>query len=703
MAEASSPPVAGVESQVLDLSALPPIFVSASHFAVEDRHTLEDDLIEAGAALTFDVHEAGIVLSKATRKARIQYDFRAQGLWIEEVAVRRDSSTDDDGVIVVPKLPTPSPTQKREVSEVIVLDDSSTASEGGDEPRKKRKLLHHPVRKSSAKDVKVKMAPPPAPSEAKPATLINVVRLDWYHGSKAAGSALPLEDFMIFQGRKIDKPATEHSIDCPANKIEGARKSAPRQASFSSTKSSPQSIVERAKEDAPTQSSPSDRFGKRKFGHREPSKATSWAAKPSMKTQHAHLLLTTTSEYDGDSSDLPEPPTWVKQGVKYACQRSTPRTNPNDVFLAQLKKIKIARLLTNDEIGVRAYSTSIAAIAAYPYKISSPKEILQLPGCDAKIANLFVEWANDGKIRMVDDIDANEDLQHLRLFYEIWDVGPTTAREFYFERGWKDLDDVVEYGWKLLSRTQQIGVKYYEEFLDPIPRKEVEAIGATIQAHAKKVRDEGIQSTIVGGYRRGKEASGDVDIIVSHPDESKTLNIINDLVASLEEEGWITHTLLLSQNNSTRDQQTLPFRAGKSGGHGFDSLDKALVVWQDPHWPTQAADLAADQKAKNPNIHRRVDIIISPWRTVGCAVEGWSSGTTFQRDLRRYVKHTRDWKFDSSGVRHRGSGEVIDVEGFYKYEGKIGVGRAMSMVQAEMRVFEGLGLEWREPEERCTG
>ncbi|KAK6435819.1 hypothetical protein LTR95_007996 [Oleoguttula sp. CCFEE 5521] len=679
------------QSKALDLSKLPPIFVSASHFAVEDRHTLEDNLLEVGAALTYDINEAGIVLSKATRKARIQYDFRAQGLWTEEVSARRDSSTDDGGVPVVSKLSTPSPTQKREVSEVIVLDDSSTASEGGEARRKKRKLIHLPVRKASVKDGKAKIASPPAPTDTLTMPLIKVVRVEWFHASKQAGSALPLEDFMIFQGRKVDKPATEHSADCPAGKAEGLRKSAPRQAS-PATQSSPQSIVERAKQDAPTHSSPSDRFGKRKFGHREPSKASSWAAKPSMKTQHAHLLLTTTSEYDGDSSDLPEPPAWVKQGVKYACQRSTPRTNPNDVFLAQLKKIKVARLLTNDEIGLRN-----------PYKISSPKEILQLPGCDAKIANLFVEWANDGKIRMVDDIDSNEDLQHLRLFYEIWDVGPTTAREFYFERGWKDLDDVVEYGWKLLSRTQQIGVKYYEEFLDPIPRKEVEAIGATIQAHAEKIRDKGIQSTIVGGYRRGKEASGDVDIIVSHPDESKTLNIINDLVASLEEEGWITHTLLLSQNNSTRDQQTLPFRAGKSGGHGFDSLDKALVVWQDPDWPTQVADLAADPKAKNPNIHRRVDIIISPWRTVGCAVEGWSSGTTFQRDLRRYVKHTRDWKFDSSGVRHRGSGEVIDVEGFYKYEGKIGEGRATSMVQAEMRMFEGVGLEWREPEERCTG
>jgi DNA polymerase IV len=313
-----------------------------------------------------------------------------------------------------------------------------------------------------------------------------------------------------------------------------------------------------------------------------------------------------------------------------------------------------------------------------------------------------VEWANTGTLKAVEEIEANEELAILKLFHDIWGVGATTAREFYYDRGWRELDDLVEFGWSTLTRVQQIGVKYYEEFQDLIPRAEVEEIGRIIHQHAVKVRDENVQSLIVGGYRRGKEASGDVDMIVSHPDESQTLNIVNDMVASLEEEGWITHTLLLSLNSTHRGQQTLPYRGG-GGGHGFDSLDKALVVWQDPSWPTKEEDLANDPKAKNPNIHRRVDIIISSWRTVGCAVVGWSGGTTFQRDLRRYAKNVKGWKFDSSGVRSRVNGEVVDLEGWSEYKGKIGTGRAKGMLEAEKRVFEGLGLTYREPWERCTG
>lgn len=149
------------------------------------------------------------------------------------------------------------------------------------------------------------------------------------------------------------------------------------------------------------------------------------------------------------------------------------------------------------------------------------------------------------------------------------------------------------------------------------------------------------------------------------------------------------HTLTLSQHNSERGQRPTSFKPSASGGSGFDTLDKALVVWQDPKF--NAAD-----SSRNPNPHRRVDILISPWKTTGCAVLGWSSETTFQRDLRRYCKE-KGLKFDSSGIRSREMPyNWVDLE-----DG--GKGPPRTMEDAEKRVFEGLELEWRPPEERCTG
>jgi DNA polymerase IV len=650
----------------LQLSSLPPIFVSESHLDTCELHEIEDDVVEAGGLLSYDLKEANIVLTKAERKRRIQLDLRTKGCYTEEVEIVKDAnaldSTSGEPGLKKQKLSQAGSTGKDETAD-LTIHDVSTESETEDESRPvKRKRKHAPVNKDTN-----------AGYFSNP--YIKVLRLQWFVDGRKQGIVLPIEPYLLYQGRRIEKP------DDVKTPVKGS--------SLTIQSKTPQSILERARADAETNiSSPIQQRSNRKLGQIGGGRVSA-PFQPTPHTKRAQLLHQTTSEHDlGQSNDVPELPPWVQNDVKYACQRSTPANPPNALFIAELEKIKLARLLTGDEIGVRAYSTSIASLAAYPYKLSTAREILHLPGCDAKIANLWVEYANYGKIEEAEKAENDDKLKVQRLFYKIWGVGATTAKEFYKEKGWRDLDDVVEYGWSKLTRVQQIGVKFYDEFLLSIPRSEVDDIASTIHQHAVKVRNKGMQSLVVGGYRRGKENCGDVDIILSHPDEDQTLNIITDIVASLEEEGWVTHTLLISTTTSNRSQQTLPLNSSSAHGHGFDSLDKALVVWQNPTFDSDPSE----PKKKNPNPHRRVDIIIAPWKTVGCAVMGWSGGTTFQRDLRRYVRQTYNYKFDSSGVRDRRTGDVVDVDG-----------TADTMEQAEKNVFGALGLEYREPWERCTG
>ncbi|GIZ45291.1 hypothetical protein CKM354_000846400 [Cercospora kikuchii] len=698
------------ERPSLDLSAFPPIYLGATHFDTEDLHEFEEELDRAHAVLTYSIDEAEIVLSRAVKTARIKLDLRSKGLHTEEVQAKP----------TVPALPshdsayesqsTPRKRKRDELEAVqqgkpdpILIEDSSTESEA------EHGLKSQPMATQKSARARV-VADLPKQLESSQERIVKVVRTDWFNKSRSAGRPLPIEGYITYIGRVVQAPDNEVTKTYASyRKLPGGgagKLSVSMQDAAAKPALSSSDLLQRAREDAPKSQIARDRFGRRKYHYpntKTPSaNPASWEAGHGTQPEYAHLLHETTTEHEGYSSDLPEAPEWVKAHVKYACQRLTPKDNCNHDFINLLEEIKLARLLTNDEIGVRAYATSIAALRAYTYKLSNPKEVLRLPGCDAKIANLWIEWKNTGKIKAVEDARADEDLKILKLFWNIWGVGVTTAREFYFDKGWREIDDIVEYGWSTLQRVQQIGVKYYDEFLDLIPRAEVESICKVIHRHAVTVRDDGIQSMIVGGYRRGKEACGDVDIVISHPDEAATHNIVEDIVASLEEEGWITHTLTLSLNNSKRGQQTLPFRSD-GGGHGFDTLDKALVVWQDPIWPTKDDDLASNPKAKNPNIHRRVDIIIAPWRTAGCAVVGWSGATTFERDLRRYAKNVKGWKFDSSGVRDRGSGEVIDLEGYYGHGGEEGAaGRAKTLEEAERRVFKGFGLEYRAPTERCT-
>ncbi|KAF1981122.1 terminal deoxynucleotidyl transferas-like protein [Aulographum hederae CBS 113979] len=695
-------------TEPLRLEILPPVFLITTHLPEEDVHEVEDQLTELGASLTYDAHEAKLFIGRIGTKRRAEFELRCQKLWTEEVSQIPDQLVGGRKSTAEAEPPrkrqrVDKNVDKRDLKASKVADEgsetesdpgmASTESETASETQSET-ASEGPLR--SKVPEKQPLMPEKAPLDyLKDSPLIRVVRLDWLDDMIKKNKLLPIDEYLIYQGKTIPRPAPATSSPPPKQPfLHSAGRVQP--ASQRVLADRPQTILQRAKADATGHPTFAAKSSRNPFARHNLESTRD--IHPSSSKRKAHLLQQTTSEYEdtiGSDQDIPPAPAWVKNQLRYACQRATPANPPNDPFISELKKIRLARTLTGDEIGVRAYSSSIAALAAYPYPLSSARELLTLPGCDVKIANLWIEWTNTRAVQEANLVESDEEVKILKLFYDVWGVGATTARDFY-RKGWRELDDVIEYGWKSLSRVQQIGVKFYEEFLTPIPRKECEEIAAVIRRHAVRVRDEGIEVCIVGGYRRGNKEAGDVDVVVSHRRMEGTANLVKDIVDSLEEEGWITHTLLLSLAATERGQSTLPFRAsGPASGTGFDTLDKALVVWQDPGWPSKTADLDRNPKAKNPNIHRRVDIIVSPWRTVGCAVCGWSGGNTFQRDLRRFAKHAKNWKFDSSGIRDRHSGAVLELEGPEGVDG--------SVQDAEKAVFKGLGLEYREPWERCTG
>ncbi|OAF99287.1 DNA polymerase beta [Paraphaeosphaeria sporulosa] len=687
----------------LDLSSIPPIGTLSAHFKGDEEDKVKATLRRHGAQLTADVSKVKILIGKVGARRRAEFELRSRKFEVEEVKIavekKRSASPEQQN----------TPRKRARVScatskPIIIHNEGSTteeeAGEGSEtEDEGPARTRDTPMTSPVIPDEHPAALPPIFNNVSSDDTLW-VIKVDWLDECLSAGRLVPLGANLVYMCKIKKRPPAPLDTGYTSIKANftGPPKSTSQTHLVTRRRAAPH-ILDRAKEDATT-TTPKRRYnhqnndghGSRRF---EGKSYASSATKPTFANRTAQLLQQTTSDYESEDSDLPPPPDWVVNGVKYACQRFTPANPPNQDFIEQLKKIRTARTLIDDAIGVRAYSSIIASIAAYPHKLRHPRELARLPSCDEKTAALFVEWKNTGKIQAVEDYENDEAMKVLRAFYDIWGVGAKTARNFYYNKGWLDLDDIIEYGWNELDRVQQIGVKFYDEFLSGIPRAEVESIASVVRQHAVRLRDSRISVTIVGGYRRGKPASGDVDMIVSHPDLAATAHLVRDIVTSLETDEWITHTLTLSLHNTSRGQTTLPFRATKtSAGAGFDTLDKALVVWQDPVWPTRAADLATNPRAKNPNIHRRVDIIVAPWRTVGCAVMGWSGGTTFQRDLRRYAKYKRGWKFDSSGVRSRETGEVVMLEG---EEGVSGTAE-----EAERRVFEGLGLEWVPPEMRCT-
>jgi DNA polymerase IV len=700
------------DPKVPSLRDIPPILIISAHFKGSEEYDLEELLRQHGAPITSDVAQAKVFIGKVGTKRRADFELRARKFKVEPAVEHIITNPPkDEGPPSKRRKLEGSPgnpiaihdegsTTEEEVTEEEAENERTEGSETEDElPSQKQDT---PVSSPVKLDGNVELAHTIFENHTSD-DIIWVVNVHWFDQCVSRGSLLPLGDHLVYKGKVLERPSPPKASPGSIKPIFCVPESKMTPSSQLVTPTRPvidKSILDRAKSDVGGSSPSASKYqphrqsaqGSRRFDGKTFSSSTQQAGQTA--SQISHLLQQTTSEFEGNDSDIPEAPQWVKKRVKYACQRFTPADGPNEDFIGLLKKIRTARTLINDEIGVRAYSTIIASIAAYPFKLIHPREILRLPGCDIKVSNLWVEWKNTGKIQAVEDFENDEAMKVLRTFYDIWGVGAKTARQFYYNNHWTELDDIIEFGWNDLDRVQQIGLKYYDEFLEGIPRAEVEQIADVVREHAVRLRDDRITVTIVGGYRRGKAESGDVDMIISHPDLDATSGLVREMVESLEESEWITHTLTMSLHGTARGQSTLPFRTTKASGAGFDTLDKALVVWQNPEWATKEKDKLENENAKNPNIHRRVDIIIAPWRTVGCAVMGWSGGTTFQRDLRRYAKYVKGWKFDSSGIRSRSSGEVVQLEGPNGIDG--------TPEDAEKAVFKGLGLEFVPPDQRCT-
>ncbi|RMZ83142.1 hypothetical protein DV738_g1381, partial [Chaetothyriales sp. CBS 135597] len=592
---------------MLDLSWLPAIYILSAHLPTEDLHDYEDQVFAAQGNLTYDPKEARIFLARISQKKRAAYELRSKGIWTEE-----DTAACKD---VNPR----KPRKRRRLSEAqSTLDASSSDDEE--------------YREASNTLISTKDAWPDLISH------VLVIKMEWLDACVQHNRVLPYQPQLVYYAKLIPRTREAASMAALGDTTISYIRATP-----------PTTSVSRPQRRLLAYSGQPHRSSLKRA-----------PARPHRTTTPERELLANAHSRNGNSNSnsqsispsknrLPPLPAWASgPHASYSCCRSTRMDGPNKAFLAQLLKIKESRVLTLDSVGVRAYSAAIASLSAYTYPIRHSAEIIRLPSCNEKICSLWQEWHDSATaeserfIAEVRQLEADADLGVLRMLYNIWGVGPDVARRFYFSLGWKDLDDIIESGWHTLSRVQQIGVKYYDEFREPIARAEVESIAATIKQHARLAAsipphdfntDADIEVIIVGGYRRGKAANGDVDVIITHRDPFVTsTDLIIGLISSLEEAAFITHTL--------RDIRRF---ANKEKGWKFDSSGVRADYGRGP-----VLDYLELPRSPRP---------VSSPRSRSNRDEEW--------------EWEWEWKDD--------------------------------WASRERRLMEGLGIGWRPPEERCTG
>ncbi|KAI0644908.1 Nucleotidyltransferase [Trametes meyenii] len=423
----------------------------------------------------------------------------------------------------------------------------------------------------------------------------------------------------------------------------------------------------------------------RSLGHLSPPSST-----PGSTSQDARRISTVSIP---DNLLPPNPPiptdlTKLDHTSRYACQRASPLVCPNQDLVRELDIIRQSRILEGEDRSALSYQRALSVIKAYPEKIRSLNQVQKLPYIGAKISGLVEEFLDSGKIIEARKTMSSERFQALSLFSTIYGIGSHTGRRLY-NLGLRSLDDLeIYYGVEPEAIEVRVGViEVEEQSRNPegirgrnendddlseswikvalglrddlnrkIPRDEVGEIGRVIMNELDKL-EPGCVSTIVGGYRRGKPDSNDVDIVFTHPDSNKINGLCKRFVKRLHERGMVTHVMHLSGFHSHNPLRT---------GH-WDSLEKSLTVF-----------ILPPSSSYHTGLRRRLDLIFAPPEVYWTAVIGWSGSVMFQRDLRQWAKDKHGMKFDSSGItRMYDSGDLYP--------------------KTEKEVFDLLGLQWIDP------
>jgi len=206
-------------------------------------------------------------------------------------------------------------------------------------------------------------------------------------------------------------------------------------------------------------------------------------------------------------------------------------------LLDALEQLKKESENSGDVWKSRAYGGTIRSIKKLNIPIVSGAQSQKLKGIGKGIASHIDEVIKTGKLESQEERIQRSILRgkSVDIFLKIWGVGPKIANAWY-DKGYRDIEDLVS---EKLTDQQRIGIKYYTDIQEKIPRDEAESIFNMVRAVLKNITP-GVDLEMVGSYRRGATELGDIDVLITTkkniPLPSK---FMEDIVGRLKTQGVI--------------------------------------------------------------------------------------------------------------------------------------------------------------------
>jgi DNA polymerase/3'-5' exonuclease PolX len=156
-------------------------------------------------------------------------------------------------------------------------------------------------------------------------------------------------------------------------------------------------------------------------------------------------------------------------------------------------------------------------------------------------------WKKESAEGAAYDLHQKELQDAYRTIKAVYGVSAALAHKLVYQDGIRTLDQLRQRG--NLTTAQRIGLQYYDALKTKIPRPEMDALAAVVREAVTAV-DPNLFMQVCGSYRRGAAATGDLDVLISHPEftfarkeAGETMGIIANVVSNLKRRGFVLDKL----------------------------------------------------------------------------------------------------------------------------------------------------------------
>ena len=205
-------------------------------------------------------------------------------------------------------------------------------------------------------------------------------------------------------------------------------------------------------------------------------------------------------------------------------------TRFNEKFIELMEQLSDIMMKQGESFRARAYQKAQETIMSYPNDILSPNDLKDKPGIGPTIMEKLNEYVQTGTLRILE----REKTNPVNILAEVYGIGPKKAKDLV-DKGITSIAE-LRANQELLNDVQKVGLKYYEDILERIPRSEIEEYKTYFDKAFLKdtikdtIKDTDSKMEIVGSYRRGAQTSGDIDIIITSSNPAVFTTFINNLI-----------------------------------------------------------------------------------------------------------------------------------------------------------------------------